>query len=89
MPTPTRVTLLFALLVAWFPAQAQFLGPGIRTHIALTKQDLETMRRTIDTQVRGKPAGTTAHWSNPESGNSGAVTLVRKFARNGQQCETL
>ena len=33
--------------------------------------------------------GTTANWSNPESQNSGKIALVRKFTRNGQQCETL
>jgi surface antigen len=37
----------------------------------------------------GKPVGTTAKWSNPESQNSGKIALVRKFTRNGQQCETL
>jgi surface antigen len=89
MPKPIRVTLVFTALLAWLPAQAQYLGPGIRTNIALTKQDLESIRHTITTQVHGKPVGTTAKWSNPESGNSGKITLVRKFMQNGQHCEAL
>jgi surface antigen len=89
MPKPIRLTLLFAALVAWSSVQAQLLGPGMRTNITLSKQDLETIRRTVDSQVHGKPVGTAAHWSNPESGNSGKITLMRKFMRQGQQCETL
>jgi hypothetical protein len=34
-------------------------------------------------------AWTSPKWSNPESQNSGKIALVRKFTRNGQQCETL
>jgi surface antigen len=89
MSTPIRVIVLSALLAASLPAQAQYLGPGIRTNITLTNQDLAIMRQTVNEQVHGRPVGTTAKWSNPESGNSGKIALVRKFTRNGQQCETL
>jgi surface antigen len=89
MSTRFRMTLLLAALVASLPAQAQFLGPGIRTNIELTRQDLETIRHVVNDQVHGKPVGTTGKWSNPESGNSGKITLVGKFTRNGQKCETL
>ena len=81
--------VLFAAPVAWPPAHAQFLGPGIRTSIALTKQDLEMIRQAVNSQVHGRPVGTAAKWTNPDSGNSGKVTLARKFTRNGQQCEAL
>lgn len=89
MPKPIKAAVLFAALIAWAPVQAQYLGPGIRTNIELTKQDLAIMRQTVDAQVHGRAVGTTAKWSNPESGNSGKIALVRKFTRNGQQCETL
>jgi surface antigen len=43
----------------------------------------------VHEKVHGKPVGTTAKWDNPESQNSGRITLLKKFTRNGQQCETL
>jgi surface antigen len=89
MSSSLRVIVLCAVLVAWLPAQAQYLGPGIETNVALTKQDLAIMRHVVNEQVHGKPVGTSAKWSNPASQNSGKITLVRKFTRNGQQCETL
>ena len=89
MSTSLRVIVVCTALVSWLPAQAQFLGPGIEFNVALTKQDLDIIHHTVNDQVHGKPTGTTAKWSNPESQNSGKIALVRKFTRNGQQCETL
>jgi surface antigen len=89
MSTPIRVVVLVAALFSFLPAQAQYLGLGLETNIELTRQDLAIIHRTVDTEVHGKPVGTTAKWSNPESGNSGKISLVNKFSRNGQQCETL
>jgi surface antigen len=43
----------------------------------------------VTNQVHGKPAGTTATWSNPVSGNSGTIRLVKKLARKNQQCEEI
>ena len=57
-------------------------------NVELKKQDLDMIHRTVNEQVHGKPVGTTAKWSNPESHHSGKIALVRKFTRNGQQCET-
>jgi surface antigen len=89
MSSSLRVIIVCATLIAWLPTQAQFLGFGLQTNVELTKQDLDIIRHTVDAQVHGKPVGTTAKWSNPESQNSGKITLIRKFTRNGQQCETL
>jgi surface antigen len=89
MSTPIRAAILFAALVMWLPARAQYLGLGVKTNLELTKQDLETIHRTVDEKVHGKAVGTTAKWSNPASGNSGKIQLAKKFTRNGQQCETL
>ena len=66
-----------------------FLGPTLEINVELTKQDLDIIRHTVNEQVHGKPVGTTAKWSNAESQNSGKIALVRKFTRNGEQCETL
>jgi surface antigen len=65
------------------------LGPALETNVELTKQDLDIIHYTVNEQVHGKQVGTTVKWSNPESQNSGKIALVRKFARNDQQCETL
>lgn len=81
--------VLLAAFVVLMPARAQFLGPGVRTNITLSKQDLEILRRTANSQVHARSVGTTAEWTNPNSGNSGKVRLDRKFMRNSQQCETL
>jgi surface antigen len=88
MSTPIRAAILSATLIACLPAQAQYLL-GLETNIELTKQDLVIIRHTVREQVHGKPVGTTAKWNNPESQNSGKITLLNKFMRNGQQCETL
>ena len=89
MLSSLRVSVVCAALVTSLPAQAQFLGFGLETNVALTKQDLDIIHHTVNDEVHGKPAGTTAKWSNPESQNSGKIALVRKFARNGRQCESL
>jgi surface antigen len=89
MSSLLRVIVVCAALITLPPAQGQFLGPGLGTNVELTEQDLDIIRHTVNEQVHGKPVGTTAKWSNPESQNSGKIALVRKFTRNGQECETL
>jgi surface antigen len=69
-------------------AEAQLL-PTWETHITLTQQDLDMIRNAVTNQVHGKPVGTNASWSNPTSGNSGSVKLLKKLARKGQQCEDI
>jgi len=89
MSNPTKSIVLIAAVLVWLPAQAQLLGFGVQTNVELTQQDLAIIRQAVTTQVHGKPIGTTAKWSNPASGNSGKIRLVRKFTRNNLQCETL
>src|SRR5436189_645419 len=70
------------------PAQAQLMfGPTWESNIALTQGDLDLIHRTVDTEVHGKPVGTTASWSNPETGNAGTVKLLRKFKKANLHCE--
>jgi surface antigen len=89
MSTLIKAAVLFIAILAWLPAEAQLLGLGIETNIELSRQDLDMIRHTVNTQIHGKPVGTTATWSNPASRNAGKITLTRNFVRNGQQCETL
>jgi surface antigen len=89
MAVPIKTTVLFAVLIAWLPAQAQYLGPGIQTNYELTRQDLDTIHHIVDTSVHGRQVGTTVAWKNPSSGNSGKVRLAKKYVRRGQQCESI
>ena len=69
-------------------AQAQLL-PTCESDITLTQQDLDMMRQTVTQQIHGKPVGTTASWSNPNSKNSGIIKLLKKFTAGNMRCETL
>src|SRR6202040_681591 len=66
---------------------AAALGPAWESNITLTQDDLDLIHRTVDTQIHGKPVGTTASWSNPNTGNAGTIKLVRRFRKGNLQCE--
>ena len=83
----TFVQFVAGLMIAG-AAQAQLL-PTWETNITLTQQDLDMIHGAVTNQVHGKPVGTTASWSNPASGNSGSIKLVKKLTRNNQRCEDL
>jgi surface antigen len=69
-------------------AQAQLL-PTWETHIVLSQQDIDMIHGAVTNQVHGKPMGTKTHWTNPASGNSGTIKLVKKLTRQNQQCENI
>lgn len=75
--------------VASTAAQAQLLGPSFESNITLTREDLDMIRQTVTQQIHGKPVGTTASWSNPNSKNSGTIGLLKKFTARNMRCETL
>jgi len=77
-----------ATLLITASAEAQLI-PTWETHITLTQQDLDMIHSAVTDQVHGKPVGTTASWSNPASGNSGSVRLIKKLTRQNQQCEEI
>ena len=89
MSMPVKAVVLVAALIVSLPARAQFLGLGLESNIELTKQDLAIIHRTVDEQVHGRTVGTSASWTNPESGNYGTITLVRKYPANGLSCESV
>ena len=80
-----------ALLLAGLlgePTQAQLLlGPVWESNITLTQGDLDLIHRMVDTEVHGKPAGTTAFWSNPDTSNAGTIKLLHKFRNGKLYCE--
>ena len=83
----TIVSIVVGLIVAG-AAEAQLL-PTWETNVTLTQQDLDLIHGAVTNQIHGKPVGTTASWSNPVSGNSGSIKLVRKLARTNQRCEDI
>jgi surface antigen len=83
----TIVSIVVGLIVAG-AAEAQLL-PTWETNVTLTQQDLDLIHGAVTNQIHGKPVGTTASWSNPVSGNSGSIKLVRKLARMNQRCEDI
>jgi len=87
LPIKKFVTIVAGLMIAG-AAQAQLL-PTWETHITLTQQDLDMIHGAVTNEVHGKLTGTTASWSNPASGNSGAIKLVKKLIRKSQQCEDI
>src|SRR5262252_4585288 len=88
MSFSVRALAATAVLLTTASAEAQ-LFPTWETHITLTQQDLDMIHSAVTARVHGKPVGTTASWSNPASGNSGSIGLVKKVVREKQQCEEI
>ena len=68
MSMPSKAIVAAMLLFVSLPAEAQFLGPGMKSNIELTKNDLAIMRGIVDAKIHGRSVGATASWSNPEFG---------------------
>jgi surface antigen len=89
MSPMTKFALPLALLVVAGSAHAQLLGPLWETNVTLTRADLDMIETTLAQKIHGKPAGTKAKWSDPSSGNSGTITLVKISELDGQRCEEI
>ena len=89
MPPIMKWALPLTLVLACRPAVAQFLGPLWETNVTLTRADLDLIRATLANQIHGRPAGTSAAWSDPASGNSGTIALLKISERQGQRCEQI
>ena len=88
--SPIRIfAFILALLFACPPAEAQLLGRLWETNVTLTRADLDLIRSTLADKIHGRPAGTTAAWRDPSSGNSGTITLLAVTERQGQRCEQI
>ena len=80
----TVAALALSLGILAQGASAQ--NPFGRGGLALTKQDLALQKETRRTLLDDQPEGTSLRWSNSESENSGTLTLLRTFQRNGLDC---
>jgi hypothetical protein len=87
LPLAARFSAIpLALLLLWpADASAQY-GRTFRTTIKLTSSDLLIIRKIVREDFSTKPNGTTLPWSNPESQNSGTVTLLNRFSSEGRDC---
>lgn len=61
-------------------------GRTFRTAPKLTSADIAIVRKLVREDLTGKPVGTTLSWSNPDSENSGTVTLLARFDSRGRDC---
>jgi surface antigen len=76
-----------ALLVAAPPSGlAQIYGPSVRDSATLTQSDIAIVQPLVRQGLTGKPNGTTLPWNNPQTSNSGTVTLLQAFPSSGKQC---
>ena len=81
------LALVAALVSLLAPVEgfAQY-GKVPRSMVKLSSSDLEIIRKLVRQDLTGKPKGTTLPWSNPQSQNSGSVTLLDSFPSQGREC---
>lgn len=89
LPGSARLLLALAaaapLLLAVPAATAQH-GRTFRSAPKLTGSDIAILRKLVRQDLTDKPNGTTLPWSNPDSRNSGTVTLLDRFPSRGRDC---
>lgn len=89
MALPIKAILLLLAGLVTAPAQAQILGWAWESNIELNQDDVNMIHQTVDQQVHGKAVGATGSWSNPASGNSGTIKLLKKYRSRNMQCERI
>ena len=86
---PSKAIVAAMLLIMPPPAAAQIPGPGMKSNIELTKNDLAIMRGIVNAKIYCWSVGATASCKQSRLGNYGTITLVRKYSANGQPCELI
>jgi surface antigen len=87
MSIPIKPIILIVALFTSLSAQAQGLLLGFESNITLKQDDIDLIHQTVDQKIHGKPVGTTASWSNPNTGNAGIIKLRKKFTKGNLHCE--
>ena len=91
----TRNKISCSYLFGFVIACALFFSPHVATAQwgnalpELTTQDIELIKKKARVEMNGKPEGTVLEWDNPKSGNSGSVTLLKRFSAEGRECRAL
>ena len=81
-------TALVATILVSAPANSQ---RRLMTEILpkeLTTEDIELMKETARSKMETEPVETVIKWKNPDSGNTGAVKLLRRFQLSDRECMT-
>jgi surface antigen len=87
MSIRVKAMVLIVAIFANASSQAQGLLLGFESNITLNRDDLNLIHQTVDQRIHGKPIGTTASWSNPNTGNSGTIKLLKRNTVRGLRCE--
>lgn len=86
----TTALLTFATAGAPFAVQALDLTFLDQAPIRFfNDEDMKLMSNASDKALDEANDGEEVRWSNDQTGNSGAITPVRSFARQGQDCRRL
>lgn len=66
-------------------------GMGLKDVIPsqLKESDIILMMEHSRVKLDNKPVGSKSSWNNPQSKNSGTVTLMRKFNHKHTECRTV
>ncbi len=67
-------------------ARAQVNPFGKGGSLALTERDLTLLREAQRSLLDEHPVGSSLRWDNSDSENSGTITLLRTFQRDGRDC---
>ena len=87
MSIPIKPIVLIVALFASQSSQAQGLMLGFESNITLKQDDIDLIHQTVDQKIHGNPVGTTASWSNPNTGNAGTIKFLKKFTKRNLYCE--
>ena len=87
MPIPIKPFVLLLAGLASAPAHAQILGWTWESNMELNQGDINLIHETVNQRIHGNAVGATASWSNPDSGNSGTIKLLKKYRYRSMQCE--
>jgi hypothetical protein len=83
------VVSLACMFLTAATAQSQGLTQPWDEITPLTPQDRAMIGSTVQSQIHGKPPGTTANWTSPASGHSGTIKLLSKSVLRGMPCERI
>jgi surface antigen len=86
LPRPAQLAAIAATMLLLAPVGAMAQYGDFQTSPNLTHKDIKIVRKLVREDLTGKPKGTTLSWGNPNSQNSGTVTLLAEFPSQGRDC---
>lgn len=86
VPSLFPLVALTIALLALPPDGIAQLGKAMWSFPKLSSTDLAMIRKIVREDFTTSPKGTMKSWNNPESTNSGTVTLLDRFTSIGRDC---